>query len=169
MGIFQKRSISKTEYVRFIEENKRLFYRIAYSYLNHEQDALEAIDESVYQAYVKLHTLKDESMLKPWFIRILINRSLDMLRRRKFTVLVEELPDTLSSEEDVSLLIKLTVEELPDELRQIVLLRYFHDLTIKDTAQMLHIPEGTVATRTRQALAILKDSLEKGAYDELSS
>ncbi len=61
------------------------------------------------------------------------------------------------------------IGELPEDLQEVIILRYFGDLTVKDTAQELNIPQGTVATRTRKALEMLKEKLifwEGGAEHE---
>ena len=47
------------------------------------------------------------------------------------------------------------------EMKEIILLRYYGDLTVKDTAELLSIPQGTVATRTKKALSLLKEDLTK--------
>ncbi|WP_449290787.1 sigma factor-like helix-turn-helix DNA-binding protein, partial [Oscillibacter ruminantium] len=54
------------------------------------------------------------------------------------------------------------VARLPRELRQVIVLRYFGDLTLAQTAQTLDIPQGTVVTRQRRALTLLRLSLEEG-------
>lgn len=51
---------------------------------------------------------------------------------------------------------KLALNNLPAELKKIVILRYFGGYTIGETAKILEIPEGTVSTRTRKALQILR-------------
>ena len=52
---------------------------------------------------------------------------------------------------------------LPEELRAVVILRFFTGYTQSETAQALGIPQGTVATRQRKALALLR--LELGEED----
>jgi RNA polymerase sigma-70 factor (ECF subfamily) len=48
------------------------------------------------------------------------------------------------------------VQNLPEDLRKIIVLRYFGGYTISETAEIIEIPEGTVATRARKALGILR-------------
>ena len=48
------------------------------------------------------------------------------------------------------------VRRLPEELRAVVILRYFSGLTLAETARALNIPAGTVSTRQRRALSLLK-------------
>ena len=73
----------------------------------------------------------------------------------------EEVPDTISPYQETDLALQMSVEALPEELKEIILLRYYGDLTVKDTAELLSIPQGTVATRTKKALSLLKEDLTK--------
>mgnify|MGYP002512061296 CR=1 FL=1 len=53
------------------------------------------------------------------------------------------------------------VRRLPRELRDVVVLRYFTGLTLAETAQALRIPPGTVSTRQRRALSLLRLELRE--------
>jgi RNA polymerase sigma-70 factor (ECF subfamily) len=53
--------------------------------------------------------------------------------------------------------IRRALEQLPMELRAVIVLRFYADGSVADTAAVLGIPEGTVKTRTRRALAELRD------------
>jgi RNA polymerase sigma-70 factor, ECF subfamily len=53
--------------------------------------------------------------------------------------------------------IRLAFQELPMELRTVIVLRFYADASVADTAAALGIPEGTVKARTRRALAVLRD------------
>ena len=52
--------------------------------------------------------------------------------------------------------LKEAIRCLPPELKDIIILRYYADFTLAQTAEMLAIPKGTAATRQRRALALLK-------------
>ena len=79
----------------------------------------------------------------------------------ELVVVSEEVPDTISPYQETDLALRMSVEALPEELKEIILLRYYGDLTVKDTAELLSIPQGTVATRTKKALSLLKEDLTK--------
>jgi len=55
-----------------------------------------------------------------------------------------------------SIHIKLVINSLPEDLRKVIILRYFGGFTISETAEILGIPDGTVSTRTRKALEVLR-------------
>jgi RNA polymerase sigma factor (sigma-70 family) len=61
-------------------------------------------------------------------------------------------PDTAAVETT-----RRALQQLPMELRTVIVLRFYADCSVADTAAVLGIPEGTVKTRTRRALAVLRD------------
>ena len=75
--------VREEELVELIHTYKEKFYRIAYSYVKNEQDALDVIQESVYKAYCSLDKLKSPEYFKTWFTRILINKAIDQIRFKK--------------------------------------------------------------------------------------
>jgi len=154
-AMFDK-GIDKETYITFITENKEMLYRVAFGYLRDEAKSLDAVDEAVYQGYAHRHDLREPKYFKTWFTRILINECYKIIRKSKRELIVEVLPeDSYSFEEDTNYL-NYAVNNLPEDLRKIIILRYFGGYTISETAELLEIPEGTVSTRSRKALEILK-------------
>lgn len=90
-----------------------------------------------------------------WLTRILINVCNSELRRRKRELAVAELPETAQEEFD-ALPLKEALRRLPKDLRDVIILRYFTGLTLEETAQALDIPRGTVSTRQKKALSLLR-------------
>ena len=133
-------------------------YRTAYLYLGSEADALDAVDEAVYQALRALKQLRQEAFFETWLTRILLNECHKELRRRKrFSPAGEEaLPDTAGPDAYDGLPLKEAIRRLPEELRAVVILRFFAGLSQAETAETLNIPQGTVATRQRRALQLLR-------------
>ena len=78
-----------------------------------------------------------------------------LLRRRKRELAVAELPETAQEEFD-ALPLKEALRRLPKDLRDVIILRYFTGLTLEETAQALDIPRGTVSTRQKKALSLLR-------------
>lgn len=145
-----------TEFTRRVEALRTRLYRAAYLYLGSEADALETVDESVYRALRHLKQLRDPSLFDTWITRILINECNRELRRRKFFSGEDALPDTAGPDQYDVLPLKDAVHRLPEELRQVVALRYFGGYTLAETAAALNIPAGTVSTRQRRALELLR-------------
>ena len=89
----------------------------------------------------------------------LIQHKLAILRNKKTSVkefreLVGEIAGLMGYE---------ATRSLPEDLRQVIILRYFTGLTLSETAAALGIPQGTAATRQRRALALLRIELEEDA------
>lgn len=166
MKILKNTGMTNEKFLTFVTTEKNYLYLMAYGYLGHEQDALEAVDEAVFLGLVHLEKLKKEEFLKTWLIRILINECKRMLRQRKRMVVTDDIPESAAPSSHPDFALQMSVEDLPDELREVILLRYYGDLSIKEASDILSLPQGTVATRTRKALEFLKKDLEKeeGGY-----
>lgn len=157
--------MDREEFAGRVEAVKERLYRAAYLYLGSEADALEAVDEAVYQALRSLKKLRQVEFFETWITRILINECLRELRRRKRLAGEEALPDTAGVDAYDALPLKEAVRQLPEELRQVVILRFFAGYTQAETAAALDIPQGTAATRQRRALALLR--LELGEEERI--
>ena len=135
---------------------RQRLYRTAYLYLGSEADALEAVDEAVYQALRALKKLRQPELLETWLTRILINTCHKELRRRRWVTGEESLPDSAGPNAYDGLPLREAIRRLPEELRTVVILRYFAGYTLEETAQSLDLPRGTVSTRQRRTLQLLR-------------
>lgn len=162
----QEKGFSKEAFITLVEQERERLYRVAYGYLKNESLALEALDEAIYIFYKERKKLREPAYALTYVTRILINECLRIIRQQK--KLVYEVPEHFQEGvEDavVSISTKVALETLPEHHRQVIVLRYFAELTIKETASILDAPEGTIASWTKQALKLLKLELsdEKGA------
>ena len=144
------------EFAARAEKLKGRLYRTALLYLGGEHAALDAVDEAVYKGLVACGTLREPDYFDTWLTRILINVCNTELRRRRREQTVEELPETAAEAFSDALPLKEAVRRLPRELRAVIVLRYFSGYTLTETAQALELPVGTVSTRQRRALALLR-------------
>lgn len=156
--------MTELEYLERAEGVREKLYRAALLTLGSESAAIDAVDEAVYKGYLGYRKLREPQYLETWLVRILINVCRDELRRRKRELAVEELPETAGEAFD-ALPLKEAIRRLPAQLRDVIVLRYFTGLTLEETATALELPRGTVSTRQRKALALLKLDLtvEEGA------
>ena len=148
--------MEQEEFANRTEHIKKRLYRTAYLYLGSEADALEAVDEAVYQALRGLRSLRQQEFFETWLTRILLNVCCKELRRRKRFLPDSRIPDEAVPDQYDHLPLKEAVRCLPEHLRSVIVLRFFSGYTQAETAQALDIPQGTVATRQRAALALLK-------------
>lgn len=152
--------MNETEFVRALDTVKIRLYRTAYLYLGSEADALDAVDESVFKALIGIEKLRHDEYFATWITRILINECKNDLRRKKRSMCVKELPEKAAEPFD-ALPLKDALTRLPRKLKEPVLLRYFADYTVVETARTLGIPQGTAATRIRRALKLLNLNLSE--------
>ncbi len=141
------------------KESTRL-YRTALLYLGSEKRALDAVDEAIFKGLCSCKTLREPAYFSTWLTRILINECKLALKRARREQPFETLPETAEAAFD-ALPLKDAVLCLPAELKEVIILRYFSDFTLAQTAKLLNIPQGTAATRQRRALSLLKLALEE--------
>lgn len=152
--------MKESEYVQRAEVLKVRLYRTARLYLGGEHAALDAVDEAVYKGLLACGKLREPAYFDTWLTRILINVCNSELRRRKRERAMEELPETAVEAFD-ALPLREAVERLPRELRAVIALRYFAGYTLAETARALDLPVGTVSTRQRRALELLRLELSE--------
>lgn len=154
--------MDKKEFAQSIEIVKKKLYKTAYLYLGNETSALEVVDESIFNALKALKTLRHPEYFNTWITRILINECKKELKRLARVKPEEYIPREGAEEYNYDALpLKEAILHLPEELRSVVILRYFSGLTLMQTAESLDIPQGTAVTRQRRALKLLKLQLSE--------
>lgn len=153
--------MNEQEFIRRAGAVRSRLYRTAYLYLGGEHAALDAVDEAVYRAFSGYRKLRREDFFETWLTRILINVCKDELRRQSREVVTDSLPESSQQQLD-ALPLKQAVAALPEELRSVIILRYFAGCTLEETAAALDIPRGTVSTRQKRALELLRLELTDG-------
>lgn len=146
-------------------------YRMAYVYVKNQQDALDVVQETAYRSCKSLATLKEASYFKTWLIRIAIRVSIDLLRERgrKPTIPLENVAVEPQAREDdipLSLTLQDLLATLTEEEKDIILLRFYQDCTIKETADVLQIPLGTAKTVLYRALHKLRKQTREVGLNE---
>jgi RNA polymerase sigma-70 factor (TIGR02954 family) len=159
-----KRAIKGNDdaFLQLIQTYKVDLYKTALSFLRNEEEALEAIQEVTYRAYKGIRNLKEASYFKTWLIRIMINYCNDQLKKQKRVVINEEVLESIGVTENHSEMeLRDAMLGLDERSREILTLKYFHDLKIKDIAGTMQCPEGTVKTWLNKALKALREKLEE--------
>ncbi|WP_285842548.1 RNA polymerase sigma factor [Ureibacillus chungkukjangi] len=147
----------------YVMENKENFYRLAYSYVQNQEDALDIVQDSIQKAILS-KTLKDDKAIKSWFYKIIVNTSLDFLRKRKKLTVVDDTTLQLHSQgvseyyEDIDL--HRAINELSPDYRSVIVLRYFEDLKIEEVAEILELNISTIKTRIYKGLKLLRVQME---------
>lgn len=150
----------EAEAEQLLLEGYEKYYRLAYSYVKNEQDALDVVQESAYRVIRDCKKLKEEKYLSTWIYRIVINASIDLLRKEKregMSLDEVEIPYEDHYKEDDPLELLSALEETD---RAIVILKYFEGWKLEEIAQALEMNLNTVKARLYRALKKLKIALE---------
>lgn len=147
------KSGDKDAFARIIRQHKESMYRVAKSILNIEEDVEDAVSEAILKAYIAIDSLKSNSMFKTWIIRIVINESNNLLRKRKKIITLDKVYMDNEGIEDKHKDICLyeAINSLDEELRVTTILFYFDDMSYRDIASILDIREGTVKSRLNRS------------------
>lgn len=151
---------NKEAFTKLMNENLTSMYRVARGILNNNQDIEDAIQNTILIAFKKLSTLRDENLFKTWLIRILINECNKIYRYNKKSV-SEVIEEIYIMDRTDNIDLYDAINKLSDELRVSTILFYFEDLTYKEIANVLGIPEGTAKSRVFRA----KENLYKMLKD----
>ena len=150
-------AVNNEEFAKRVESIRTKLYKTD---LGSEALALDAVDEAVYKALCGKWKLRQIEFFDTWITRILINECHNELRRQKRIYPLDALPETAVEEFD-SLPLKEALRRLPKELKDVIILRFFGGYSVAETARTLQIPAGTVATRQRKALQLLRLELSE--------
>ena len=169
---------------RWERKIKGAIYRV----LGSDEEASDLAQEAFLKAYRGLGRFKREAQFSSWLYQIALNLCRDRLRRQRTRQLVsfEALAERgalrpsvagpsaheLVEARDLSRLVAEAVAELPEEHREVIVLKEYQELTFLEVAEILELPVSTVKTRLYRGLGLLRRHLEqKGirAAPELSA
>ncbi|RRJ67270.1 sigma-70 family RNA polymerase sigma factor [Paenibacillus oralis] len=158
-------------FIRYVTENKESIYRLAYSYVKNPDDALDIVQDSIHKAISSIRTIKNPGAMKSWFYRIVVNISLDFLRKQnKVYILDKEVlesvsPGTDDAYHDIDL--ERALDDLPPKYRSVIVLRYFEDMKIEEISEVLDENVNTIKTRLYQALRLLRVKMKDESIEEV--
>ncbi|MDG5473250.1 sigma-70 family RNA polymerase sigma factor [Jeotgalibacillus sp. ET6] len=159
-----------TAFLQVIHLYKIDLYKTALAFLKDEEEALEAVQEVTYRAYKSIRSLKNPAYIKTWLIRIMINYCQDEQKKHKQMVFHDDKINQIAAADDYSFFeLEDAMQMLEDNERELLHLKYFSDLKIKDIAALWNRPEGTIKTWLTKALAKLKEHMtEEGGKRRVS-
>jgi RNA polymerase sigma-70 factor (ECF subfamily) len=158
---------AEAEVLQLLDTVGRRAFVFAWQKLGNHDDALDAVQATMAAAWRSRKKLRPGRELRGWFYRVLRNRCIDVLRSRRtqrVMPLEADPPEGKMSDPagDVSRREQLQrlrreLEQMPDDMREIILLRDFHDLSYAEIADVLSIPAGTVMSRLHRARSALRE------------
>lgn len=151
--------------IQYIIENQDRFYRVAYSYTRHQEDALDVVQSAVCKALEAHESIKNEDAIRTWFYRILINECLTVIKKRKRLLLTD---DTLEQGEvyyergyEQNDDIEKELDSLELDVQGIIKLRFFEELSLKEISSITGLNLNTVKTKLYRGLKQLKENIQE--------
>ncbi len=151
----------ETEFCAAYHDCYKQLYFMSLGLLHNEQDAEDLVQETLIQAYKGYKNLREKAFFKTWIIKIWINQSRRFYSKHRRACLEKPFSGTDSYMEyntqwDEKLTLLSRLNRLSDSHRQMIVLRYFSQLTVPEIAHILRLPQGTVKSRLSRALHHLK-------------
>jgi len=155
----------ETSIRQMIDDHQTALLRMCYLYLHDVQLAEDAVQETFIKAIRAWDSFRGEACVRTWLTRIAMRTCMDMrrgfwFRRVERRITPEMLPDRAQEAEADESALTLAVMNLPKKEREVILLYYYQDLTMKDIADTLGVTQPTVSYRLRRAKEKLRRELE---------
>src|SRR5688500_18079797 len=155
----------------------RLLFRLARGIVRDDDEARDVVQAAYVRAYYHLDQFRGPAGFKAWPARIAINAAPAPVRRTPDSVDAEHpqllaLPDlatigpeNAASSRDLLRILQAAIDRLPEEFRQVFMLRGVEQLSIAETAELLEIKPATVKTRFHRARRMLQELLQRKLDD----
>lgn len=157
---------------------ERKVYALAYGMLGREEEARDATQETFLAAFRNLRGFRGDARVSSWLHRIAINQCITRQRRSKvrneaaiedeeernaaiFCAPVESSPESVVQGRENIRAVRGAVNSLPLELRQVVVMKEFEELTFREIATILDLPLSTVKSRLYTAMRQLQMRLQR--------
>ena len=161
---------------------QHLAVSIAFSILKNWEVAKDASQNAFMKAFLGLKNFRNESAFKTWLVRIVLNEAKNASRKDRFRRLFvsgrkdgsdnieqddifEIIPSQDKSQKEIlenneqKALIEQSIEELPEKEKNVFILRYVHEMSLNEIAEVLHIALGTVKAHLAHASEKMKKML----------
>ncbi|MGB7070716.1 MAG: sigma-70 family RNA polymerase sigma factor [Pyrinomonadaceae bacterium] len=155
---------------------ERKIFALCFGMLTREDDARDALQETFIAAYRNLKNFRGEAKVSSWLHRIAVNQCLTVKRRQKsraeeflndetaeeervFVAPQHFSPSRIAEETERSKLVRQAVRSLPPELRQVIVMKEFEEMTFQEISEALELPLSTVKSRLYTALKQLRMKL----------
>lgn len=180
--LFRKKQVLPTNIQNYIYETYfEQVYKLALSFTRDACLAEDICQDVFMICFDKYYQLKDLQKTGPWLSTITINTARNLLKknRKVVTIPLEELgeievsveinPESELERQELRALLFKEIGQLPVEFQEVLVLKYYHDLSVADMGEMLEIPEGTVRSRLHRARQKLKISLKESEQPQNSN
>lgn len=154
-------------FVTLMQENMKGMYKVAIAIVCNDEDAADAIQDTILTCWEKLHTLRREEYFKSWLTRILINKCNDILRKERKLVYDDSVTDMQAGQEcdgfgNVEW--REMFRCVDEKYRVVLVLHYAEGFKVREISKILGESESAVKRRltaARKQIALIYDP-EKG-------
>ncbi len=149
----------ETAYAKYAD----MMYRIALSHLGVREDAEDAVQDTFIK-YIQSHPpFENEEHERAWLIRVTVNRSLDLIRRRSHRgyVTFDEVGEIAERDEvgDAGHIISL-VSALPEKYKSVIILHCLEEYSVEQTANILGLSQSAVKMRLSRGRDMLRKKMD---------
>jgi len=167
-GVKQAQKGDKEALLQLIMAEKDAYYRLAYSYMRNEADAMDVLEDMIVKLYEKIGQLKKAESFYSWSKTILVNQCKQALKKNNKLV---PLDDRLAENEELKhqpagasgyrqveerIHLQALMDHLNNSQREAIRLKYYHDLDYGTIAAITRVSQGTVKSRIFQGLKKLR-------------
>jgi len=157
-------------FLKLFQQYEEDIYRTAYVYVKNKDDALDIVQEVAYQSFKKIDTLQKPEYFKTWLMKITINCAINVIKKNQKIIQLKPEFEVLITSEEEDLSLSLSLQELMNTLQEeeksVILLKFYHDHTLKEISELLQIPLGTAKSTLYRALNKLRKNFkEVGNYE----
>ena len=168
----QARRGDQTAFGKLIEAYQRPVYNLAYRMLNNSGEAEEAAQEAFIRAYTRLHTYNPDHKFSTWMLSITSNYCIDLIRKRRALLLSideplpphpalmsdgQKGPEAQMEKSEQQDMVQSLLQELPEDYRQTVVLRYWHEMSYEEIAEMMDTTVSAIKSRLFRARRLLAE------------
>ncbi len=138
----------KNAFILLMDLHRQLLYHSAMLILHQEEDALDAIQDTILACWEHLPELRQDRYFKTWLVKILLNKCRDIQRSQCHFSLGQPLPEDASEPDwDTALDIHHAMGQMSSQDQLILSLFYYDDFSVRQIADALSLSEGAVRTR----------------------
>ncbi|MGM7681268.1 RNA polymerase sigma factor [Cytobacillus sp. Hm23] len=163
-----------------VKRHYKVVYAFVYRKIGDKETAYDLTQEIFIKMMKSIHSYSSKAQFQTWLLTIAVNHCRDFFRSKAYqqSSQTEEFDESFQSNKNEGVhyifeksenrkMIKSAIHELPEFQSEAILLKYFHDMKIKEIAQVTNTNVSTVKSRLKQGMAKLKMILERsGSYEQ---
>ena len=177
--------MTEDEFLELVRKHQDQIFRRAFYLLKNSEDAKDMVQETFIKTWQHRANLREDTV-HSWMLKCVQNLCFNQLKRRKFQVYLDEEenntletflyahsdksnppPDEIAIKQELKQLVRQAIEELPSDMRSIVIMREFDEMSYKQIAEELKQPENSVKSTLFRARKKLREILGRLMETEL--